>query len=373
MVNRNARHFILLSRSGAVGKDAVELIDEMRLRDVYISTPICDISDDDAVVTMIRDHEHRMPKIKGCIQASMVLKVSRSSLLQINFMTDLPCKDGLFENLSLADFNAAIRPKVQGSWLLHKYLPQNLDFFVLLSSISGVAGSRAQANYAAGNTYKNALARHRVSRGQKCISLDLGPVLSTGVVAEQDLSASLEQVGFQSVGKLELFALLDYCCDPSLPIPASPYESEIVTSLGGAETLPPDRLQEIYWTRKPLFSILRQADRADARMSSSSRHDAIDYAHLLKTAPSPAAAEEVMVAALKEKLAKDLRVPVEDIDAEKAVYSLGVDSLVAVELRSWIAREVKAEVTIFDIMQGQSLRALGAFTSGKSEYRLMMN
>lgn len=84
MANRNARHFILLSRSGAVSKDAVELIDEMLLRDVNISAPICDITDENAVAGMIRDHERSMPKIKGCIQASMVLKVRVSALLQLD-------------------------------------------------------------------------------------------------------------------------------------------------------------------------------------------------------------------------------------------------------------------------------------------------
>lgn len=142
-----------------------------------------------------------------------------------------------------------------------------------------------------------------------------------------------------------------------------------MTSLGGAETLPPDRLQEVYWTRKPLFSILRQTERANASTSSQSTKDAIDYAHLLKAAPSQAAAAEIVVAALKRKLAKDLRVPVADIDADKAVHALGVDSLVAVELRSWIVKEMRAEVTIFDIMQGQSLSVLGAVAAGKSGYR----
>ena len=44
----------------------------------------------------------------------------------------------------------AIRPKVNGSWNLHQYLPKDLDFFVMLSSSAGIAGARGQGNYAAG-------------------------------------------------------------------------------------------------------------------------------------------------------------------------------------------------------------------------------
>lgn len=47
-------------------------------------------------------------------------------------------------------FLGTIRPKVHGSWNLHKYLPQDMDFFVLLSSSVGIAGSRGQGNYSAG-------------------------------------------------------------------------------------------------------------------------------------------------------------------------------------------------------------------------------
>lgn len=47
-------------------------------------------------------------------------------------------------------FLGVIRPKVQGSWNLHHYLPKDMDFFILLSSSAGIAGSRGQGNYAAG-------------------------------------------------------------------------------------------------------------------------------------------------------------------------------------------------------------------------------
>ena len=109
---------------------------------------------------------------------------------------------------------SALRPKVAGSWTLHKLLPRNLSFFVLLTSVSGVAGARARANHAAANTYQNALARHRVSLGEKTISLDLGPVLSIGVAADKDLTGALAQDGFRCMTPAVVFALLEYCCDP---------------------------------------------------------------------------------------------------------------------------------------------------------------
>ena len=80
----------------------------------------------------------------------------------------------------------------------------------------------------------------------------------------------------------------------------------------------------------------------------------------------------MVVEALKLKLAKGLGIPIADIDIEKAIYSFGVDSLVALELRYWFAKEMRAEVSIFDIMQSQSVLALGQFAAGKSELRIVV-
>ncbi|KAL8719989.1 MAG: hypothetical protein Q9225_003081 [Loekoesia sp. 1 TL-2023] len=356
MASRDARNFLLLSRTGTQRKDAAEFIQEMKDRGVNIQAPICDITSEAAVAKTFRDMAGAMPPIKGCIQASMVLK------------------DGLFENTSLSDFNTVLRPKVHGSWNLHSVLPSELDFFLLLSSVSGVTGARAQAAYAAGNTFQNALARHRVSFGQKCISLDLGPVSSEGYAAETDLIPGLEAIGLQTVGKRQLFALLDHCCNPSLPVPTDPAKSQIITGLGGAETLPAERLQEIYWTRKPMFSILRQMNRcanAAAANSSSAQDGAqtFKYAHLLRSAPTQTVAQEVVTAALRRKVAQNLNMKEEDIDTEKPIHAYGIDSLVALEVRYWFAKEIKAEVTTWEVMQAASLGELAALAAGRSAWR----
>ena len=89
----------------------------------------------------------------------------------------------MFKNMPSESLNAALRPKVQGSWNLHQ-LPKGMDFFVLLSSYAGIIGGLGQANYASGNTYQDALARHRVAHGEKAVALDLGIVESVGMVFE---------------------------------------------------------------------------------------------------------------------------------------------------------------------------------------------
>ena len=75
MVSRGARNFILLSRSGAKGKEATDLIEEVKSRGVKIAAPPCDVSIEDEVSTTLEKYRYTMPPVRGCIQASMVLKV----------------------------------------------------------------------------------------------------------------------------------------------------------------------------------------------------------------------------------------------------------------------------------------------------------
>ena len=126
-----------------------------------------------------------------------------------------------------------------------------------------MTGTRGQSNYATGNSYQDALARHRISRGEEAISLNLGAILSIGVAAEKDLSESLDRDGFVGLPKRELPALLDHCCDPSTPLSA-PWSSQIVTGLGAIE-----QGRQGYWTQKPMFRILRQNYIAAAKASDS--------------------------------------------------------------------------------------------------------
>ncbi|KAI1118995.1 polyketide synthase [Nemania sp. NC0429] len=89
-------------------------------------------------------------------------------------------KDRAFTTMSHQDWCTSTQPKVQGSWDLQAMLPLGLDFFVLLSSAVCTYSNPSQANYAAGNTFQDALARHRVSRGEKAVAIDLGLLLDKG-------------------------------------------------------------------------------------------------------------------------------------------------------------------------------------------------
>lgn len=76
LVRRGAKNLLLLSRSGPDGKvGAMALLREMQEKRIRVECPVCDITDARALQRVLRQHSETMPPIKGCFQASMVLRV----------------------------------------------------------------------------------------------------------------------------------------------------------------------------------------------------------------------------------------------------------------------------------------------------------
>jgi hypothetical protein len=130
-------------------------------------------------------------------------------------------------------WSVAVNCKSIGSWNLHTVLPPGMDFFLILSSISGLSGIRGQANYDAGNTYEDAFARYRVSQGEKCIPLDLGAMLDDGILAEDRnlLNRVLTYGTLEGISRQMFHGMLDYCCNPSLRL-LSPSDSQVAIGIG---------------------------------------------------------------------------------------------------------------------------------------------
>ncbi len=121
----------------------------------------------------------------------------------------------MFENMTYENFQLVLRSKFQGSWNLHEVLPTDMDFFLFLASSSGIVGNRSQANYAAGNTYQDALALYRRSLGLPATSIDLGTVLSVGYVAEQRKRNTMGTIfaTLESIREDELHLIIEYFLD----------------------------------------------------------------------------------------------------------------------------------------------------------------
>ena len=273
--------------------------------------------------------------------------------------------------MTLEEWHAALRPKVDGSWNLHHALGNALDFFIFLSSGCGTIGHREQSNYAAGNTFQDALAAHRLARGLPAIAIDLPPVTEVGFVAERpELARTLHTTGLSPITPAELWAVLDYHCNPaawSLRSTSAPHVALKLTlpfELAAAGLPPPP------CHRDPLFSHLgnmgngSQAAGASVQGSASaSKHSA-----LLAAATSPEEARTVVLDALLLKLSRVLSIDAAQLDAAQPLHAMGIDSLVAVELRSWLAKALAVDMTVLDLTSKPSVRLVAEAAAARSAY-----
>ncbi|TVY75995.1 Highly reducing polyketide synthase azaB [Lachnellula suecica] len=351
LATRGARNLLLLSRSGPDANEKAEtLIAELKDRGVEVKAPICDITKMTELMQILRPYGNTMPAIKGCFQASMVLR------------------DTTLATMSFQEWEQCTKPKVQGSWNLHDALPRGMDFFILLSSVSGIFGNPGQGNYAAGNTYQDALAQYRVSQGEKATALDLGIVLSDGFLADNThiLDRLLRQGVMLPLAQDELYALFDYYCDPSRTFP-TPADAQVVTGLDLPGKIQARGKEVPYALRQPLFRKLHQIE--SPVESTSAAQQSLNYKTQFAAAGTLAEAGLLISEALKRKLSLVLGIPSDAIELSNRVESYGVDSLVAVELRNWLAKEMSADVAVFDILGGATLIGVGVTVAAKSSFR----
>lgn len=272
--------------------------------------------------------------------------------------------------MTFDDWRTALAPKLDGSRNLHELLPAALDFFIMLSSVVGIHDSAGQANHASGGTYQDSLTLHRISKGQKATILDLGWMASDGIIAESEfLPKAFETSGvMMPIDSTEYLALLDYYCSPSREV-ATPLASQIMVGLETPAALQAKGADVPALLQRPTIRHMHQMGIDETFTAIGSSEGTTNYAVAFTNAGSAAGAGEVVVEGLAQKLSKVLSIPPGDIDTSKPLHSYGVDSLLAVELRGWFAKELKADVAIFEIMGGASFAAVAAAVASKSSFR----
>ncbi|KAL8735751.1 MAG: hypothetical protein Q9166_000614 [cf. Caloplaca sp. 2 TL-2023] len=354
MASRDCKNIILLSRSGMKSAHAASVKYELDSKGVKLAVYECDVSDRLQLDSVLSLCTKEMPQIKGVIHSAMVIRVSRRD----KNLNGGAKPDNIINKMTFSDYHAALRPKVQGTLNLHAALSSTpLEFFLLLSSCVGIIGNNGQANYASACTFQDAFARHRTALGMPTRSLDLGMISGAGYVHENiSVSKFLTAQGFQPVPVNELLAAIEYAItEPIRDVD----DSQLILGLTGS-TGPENQAINFADAR---FEYIRSTQRPPSGAVSAAN----SLQSQLTLAKSSQEVHLVLRNAVVAQVSRVLVIPVEDVNPACSVSKYGADSLSAVELRSWFARDLDAAVGVMEILSsGKSIDELTREISTRS-------
>ncbi|MER7012791.1 SDR family NAD(P)-dependent oxidoreductase [Saccharopolyspora sp. NPDC000359] len=299
------RHLLLASRRGDRAPGAADLTEELTGLGAEVTWAACDVADEAA--------------LRGALAA---IPADRPLTAVVHSAGVL--RDGLLTALTPERIDEVLRPKVDAAWTLH-HLTRGLDLsaFVLFSSIAGALGNPGQANYAAANTFLDALARHRRAGGLPATSLVWGPWASDGNGMTSELSEAdrnrMSRSGLAPLAPAKGLALFDAAL--ALDEPAPVLAQLDTAALRESGDTVPALLRDLARTgpRKAAASVGRPAEALAAQLAEMSELDS----------------ERVVRDLVRGHAAAVLgHTRPEQVDLETAFTEIGFDSLTAVELRN---------------------------------------
>ncbi|KAJ5135407.1 Lovastatin diketide synthase LovF [Penicillium bovifimosum] len=348
MVQCGAKNLAFLSRSaGAKNQQDLQKFTE---RSVRAEAFKCNITDAASVAKVFDSIKARGSRIAGVIQLAMVLE------------------DGIFDNMSFDQWRHAIEPKTKGSRnLLANIWPGDKTFFILLSSITGVIGNTAQANYASGNTFEDALAHHAHTHlGINATSIDVGLVSDSSHFTTAgefgDLASYLGryQHGWRGLQTNlgELGVVIRAIMRRSTKGQRTP--AQIILGLG-------DRIEHQVNTGG--FSRDKKFELRVVKVDNKAGDDTAkqDVGTLLANATNMAEAAAAVEDNIKELVAAAMGVSLGEVDAQKPLYDYGVDSLQAVDIRNRALLNMRSDISVFDILSAMPLADVAMKIAAKSQ------
>ncbi|KAM3566124.1 hypothetical protein ARSEF4850_000869 [Beauveria asiatica] len=336
MMERGARFFALSSRRPNVDKRWLEKVSKA-YGAVVKAFPL-DITSRASLQRVHDDINDTMPPIAGVANGALIMR------------------DGLFMDSSAATMNEALGPKVAGSVFLDDlFYNVNLDFFILYSSLVYVTGNIGQTSYAAGNGFMVSLVHGRRARGLNATVMNLGGISGIGYITRTDhgILGKLDILGYGIMSELDYkYFFAESVMAGAADSGRNPEVSAGLRYVNKTEKNPPK------WVVDPKFSHY-VIDRTSRDGGDKGGDSAMSTKAQLLEATTEKDAFNIILNALMAMLGKKLDLPpTESVHSDVAIVEMGVDSLVAVDLRSWFSNEFEHDIPVIKILGGATLADL---------------
>lgn len=332
LVKQGVRHLILVGRRGAADESTRHRVEALRNKGAVVLEAAVDIADAGKLAALLERIDNEMPPLKGIWHAAAVLD------------------DAPIAELTEARMRQAMLAKAQGAWHLHQLTQKfPLDHFVLFSTVSALIGNSRQANYAAANTFLDALAWQRHAMGLPATSVNWGAIETGMAIDNEIVRKHLALMGMHSLpAKQALDCWLQLASQPDSPAQYA--------------------LMDVDWPRwqefeptgghSPRFLHLMETcnDTLTASMTLMQELDALPEDERVQCTEDH----------LCTLLAQTLRMNTEKIDRQRSLAQMGVDSLMAAELQAGISRMFGTRLSTLELMRAPSIAHLAALLLEKN-------
>jgi short-subunit dehydrogenase/acyl carrier protein len=329
MIDHGARNIVLTSRSNKVPE---RWINACRARGATVAFVAGDITSDRSMQNAHTEITKRLPPIAGVANGALILR------------------DKLFINTTFEDINAIMSPKTTGTIILDKLFPEDtLDWFIAFSSVVATSGNTGQCAYSAANMFMKTVVNDRRKRGLAGTSIDISRVHGVGYVERNAMSLGLSK---KEMDKIQRFALS--MSEPDLhqlfaeaviaSRPDSGRHSDLIT---GIRSLTSRDVADVFWAASLRFSHFVNDVEPTAGGATDNRQTRVVVKTQLKSAKSPDDVVAIIKTAFTAKLTASLEHDESNaLPDSTPLVDFGMDSLVAVEIRSWFLKELEVEVPV---------------------------
>ena len=332
MTERGARHIALAGRRPPT--DALsEKVAALQKNGVQVAVFQANLSIHGEAARLLDEIGVRMPPLRGIVHAAGVLD------------------DGALLKLDWQRFRSVLAPKIDGAWNLHRLTQQMpLDFFMLFSSAASIIGWPGQGNYAAANAFLDALAHQRRLEGAPALSVNWGPWGGAGMASELDgrRRQQFEAMGLGTISPEQGAATLERLVGAGGQVVAMPVDWERFRRNWHSginrpifEAFTGTRSREL---SQP--SIVRPADGLRATLEQA----------------SPGNRMTLLLEQLERQAAQVLGLaPGRRIELLQPLKEIGLDSLMAVELRNALNVQLESPLPATLLFDFPTLEALGRY------------
>ncbi len=318
-------HLALLGRRGP--SDAVQAeIDALRHRGIHVTVIAGDVGDRQSLEKALASIPEEYPPLRGVWHAAGVLR------------------DGVLLQMQDQQLMDALAPKLRGTWNLHHAtLNHPIEKFVLFSSIACLLGSPGQANYSAGNASLDAIAHYRLGQGLPATVVNWGPWADAGMATGGERQDQLAGRGLTLLPAAQAFEVLGAAVANKVAQVAV-LDANWKDMLGGrpANTLP---------------SLMRGPSElaGDVAVARAGLDHAFRDSLMAADQPNRI---KLLTGYFADQLGGIMGLDPDQVDPQQSLGSMGLDSLMAIELKNTIEARIGVVLSMARFMEGPSIHQL---------------